>query len=229
MSDRYAVKEVFATIQGEGRFAGMPAVFVRFAGCNLWSGLDEHRERDAERNQSKCPRFCDTDFVGGKPATAVDVVDAIGEAWRAKGLFSAIPLVVFTGGEPALQLDVELLSEVRSKYRAMLSIETNGTKRLDSGVFRLLDNVCVSPKVVESEIVQLRGNELKVVFPAYDPSEYERLAGGFDHRFVSPEAATTSRGCSALDIDVMDRAAKFCMSHPAWKLSIQQHKVLGWP
>lgn len=225
----YRVKEVFATIQGEGRNAGTAAVFVRFAGCNLWNGQHEDRARDAERNEAKCPNWCDTDFVGGDTNSAEELAARVSAAAELAGMGTP-PLIVFTGGEPLLQLDVALLERFPD---SQLAIETNGTVEPTGeliDVVELLDWICVSPKVEPDRIRLRHGNEIKVVFPAYDPLAYESLAAGFAHWYVSPLATPLARpGLSLLDQDAMQAAAEFVRRHPRWRLSVQAHKLVGIP
>ncbi len=206
----YRVKEIFYTLQGEGAQTGRPAVLCRFAGCNLWNG------READRARAIC-RFCDTDFIGtdgergGVFASAADLAQAIAAAWpgTSEGRY-----VVFTGGEPALQLDQPLLEEVR-RGRFSTAIETNGTVPLPPG----LDWVCVSPKA-GAPLRQRRGNELKLVYPqdGLDPSTLEQLP--FAHHFLQP--------CDGPDLPEHTRSAvEYCLAHPRWRLSLQTHKLLG--
>lgn len=216
----YAIKEHFETLQGEGYWAGTPALFIRFAGCNMWSGYDEHRERDAQRHEAQCPRWCDTDFRKGERMDAGQIARLVAD--------SRMPHVVFTGGEPLLQLDKTLLKAIRQLNQDVrIAIETNGSIDPHPDVRFWLDWICVSPKQ-EDRLIRLRkGDELKVVMPAYDPRMFDGLAAGFKHRYVSPEAATSSVGVSLIADDNMRRAAQFCLEHPAWRLSIQTHKILG--
>lgn len=212
---RYAVKEVFTSIQGEGYHAGTPATFVRFAGCNLWSGREEDRVRDAARHAAACSAWCDTDFVGGVLLTADEVARQIAD----------VPLVVFTGGEPLLQLDVELaLACHRARPLARRAVETNGTVAVPTDVRGLGLWVCVSPKTAPDRVVVRHGDELKLVFPAHDPAEYEQLASGFEHRFLQPQA-----GPGGLNLAVMAATARYCVEHPSWRLSVQLQKVVGIP
>jgi len=210
----YSVKEIYFTLQGEGAQAGRAAVFLRFAGCNLWSG------READRSAAAC-RFCDTDFVGtggpggGRFASAALLADAVARTWpvEAEG---GEPYVVCTGGEPLLQLDEPLIEALHARGFAV-GIETNGTLRAPPGV----DWICVSPKG-EQALVQTSGDELKLVFPqpeaAARPERFESLA--FEHWFLQPlddesrEANTQS-------------AIQYCLRHPRWRLSLQTHKVTG--
>ena len=206
----YAVKEIFYTLQGEGANAGRPAVFCRFAGCNLWSGL----ERD--RDTAVC-KFCDTDFVGtdgtlgGKYNNADSLASMIAAQWPlpAKGK----PLVVCTGGEPLLQLDSALIEALHG-YGFEIAVETNGTLVAPDGI----DWICVSPKA-GADLVQTRGQEIKVVLP--QPFDYDYLAGlDFTHRFVQPMDGPDRLQNTQLAIN-------WCMQHPEWRLSVQTHKVIG--
>ena len=208
----YSVKEIFYTLQGEGANSGTPAVFCRFAGCNLWSGREE------DRATAIC-KFCDTDFVGtdgvggGKHATAEGLANAVLSAWPSK---STKKFVVFTGGEPALQLDHRLVDAVHDRgFR--IAIETNGTIALPEGI----DWVCVSPKA-GTKIVVRKGNELKLVIPQKDwpPEQFENWA--FEHFFLSPMDGP-QRG------ENTKMAIAYCLDNPKWRLSLQTHKVIGIP
>ncbi len=210
----YTVKEIFYTLQGEGAQTGRPAVFCRFAGCNLWSGREE------DRSKSVC-RFCDTDFVGtngpggGKFDDAKVLAKAAADQWPVHNGM-ARPYVVCTGGEPLLQLDAELV-EALHEDGFEVAVETNGTCEAPAG----LDWICVSPKA-DTEIVLQSGNELKLVFPQIKarPERFTHMA--FDHFFLQP-------------MDGADRAAytqeavDYCKANPQWRLSLQMHKVLGIP
>jgi 7-carboxy-7-deazaguanine synthase (Cx14CxxC type) len=212
----YAVKEIFYTLQGEGANAGRPAVFCRFAGCNLWSGREE------DRASAVCT-FCDTDFVGtdgsggGKFVDAEALAEAVATHWPAGD--AQHRFVVCTGGEPALQLDDGLVAALHARGFA-IAIETNGTLPLPEGI----DWVCVSPKS-DAAIVVTRGDELKLVYP--QPRALpERFAGlAFDHFLIQPmdglpgDATTRARHT--------ERAVEYCLSHPQWRLSMQTHKLLG--
>lgn len=223
---RYSVKEVFATLQGEGFHAGTPAVFVRFTGCNMWSGHDKDRERDAVRNGAECPRWCDTDFRYGTPMTAALIAAEVLTAAKAASI-DTLPHIVLSGGEPLLQITDELVDELRAVApSATIAVETNGTVLPKTSK---LDWICVSPKVALPQLKLIAGNELKVVFPAYDPAAYGAIAANFTHRFVQPEAATSTVGVSLLERDNMLRASRWVMANPGWRLSIQGHKVLGIP
>ena len=206
----YAVKELFKTLQGEGGQAGRAAVFCRFAGCNLWSGREE------DRAAAVC-RFCDTDFVGldgpggGRFENAGALADAIEQSWDGA---AARRLVVFTGGEPLLQLDPALIDAVH-RVGFEIAVETNGTIAAPDG----LDWICVSPKGVAS-LVQRQGQELKLVFPQpeFDPAIFESLA--FAEFFLQPMDGPDQQ-------ENMAATVAYCLAHPRWRLSLQTHKVLG--
>ena len=201
----YAVKEIFATLQGEGGQSGRAAVFCRFAGCNLWSG------REQDRAGAVC-RFCDTDFVGGaRFANAAELAAAIVAAWPAG---AERRFVVFTGGEPMLQLDRALLDAVHGLgFEA--AIETNGTLAVVPGI----DWVCVSPKAGAGLTVRT-GDELKVVFPQPGLDLAALAALPFRHRFLSPMDGPELAANTAA-------AAAYCQAHPVWRLNVQAHKVWG--
>jgi len=209
----YAVKEIFYTLQGEGANTGKPAVFCRFAGCNLWSGLEK------DRAGAVC-RFCDTDFVGtdggggGKFATADALADAIGRAWTGNG--GAQRFVVCTGGEPLLQVDTALVEALHARD-FKVAVETNGTVLPPAG----LDWICVSPKA-EADLLVTRGDELKLVYPqdGGSPERFETLR--FDHWFLQPMDGPLREANSRQAID-------YCLAHPKWRLSMQTHKFLGIP
>ena len=209
----YSIKETYFTIQGEGFHTGRSAVFVRFAGCNLWSGHEK------DRAKAIC-KFCDTDFVGidgpggGKFATASKLADHILSKWP-KGT-NTEPFVVCTGGEPILQLDSELVKALHhNKFE--IAIETNGTIKPPQGI----DWICVSPKA-ESDVLINKGDELKLVYPqeGAEPSKYEHLE--FDYFSLQP-----------MDSDQLEENTKktieYCNQHPLWRLSLQTHKFLGIP
>ena len=206
----YAVKECFLTLQGEGVQSGSRAVFLRFAGCNLWSG------REQDRATALCS-FCDTDFVGtdgeggGKFQTADDLAVQVESLW---GESREARLVVITGGEPMLQLDEALVDALHARgFR--VAVETNGTLAAVPG----LDWICVSPKA-GTKVVQRRGNELKLVWPqrGIEPKELERWA--FDHFLVQP------MDCEQRE-EALAAAIKLAMARPKWRLSLQAHKVVG--
>lgn len=209
----YSVKEIYYTLQGEGAQTGRPAVFLRFAGCNLWSGREEHRAA------AVC-RFCDTDFVGtdgpggGKYRTAVDLAVAVQQAWPTTGLDDS-PYVVCTGGEPLLQLDEELIVALHATGFEV-GVESNGTLEAPAGI----DWLCISPKG-SAPVVQTWGHELKLVFPqSEDEARPEHFTGyQFEHFFLQPLDDPERE-------DNTRRAIEYCMANPRWKLSIQTHKVL---
>lgn len=209
----YQVKEVFYTLQGEGRQAGRPAVFLRFAGCNLWSG------READRAQATCD-FCDTDFVGtdgaggGSFKTAGELAARVAETWR--GGAGGRPLVVCTGGEPTLQLDDELVAALHARGFE-IALETNGTLVVPDGV----DWICVSPKA-DAELRQTSGDELKLVYPQPSalPERFEHL--DFRHFLLQPMDGPDVAANTAACVD-------YCLAHPKWQLSLQTHKHLGIP
>jgi 7-carboxy-7-deazaguanine synthase (Cx14CxxC type) len=206
----YAVKEIFYTLQGEGWNTGRAAVFCRFAGCNLWSGREE------DRATADC-QFCDTDFVGtggvdgGRFATAGDLTDACASVAGA-----APGLIVLTGGEPMLQVDDALIDALHARGFT-IAIETNGTLAVPASV----DWICVSPKA-GADLQQRTGDELKLVYPqaGLDPGSLTGLA--FAHRFLQPMDGPDVAANTA-------RAVAYCKAHPAWRLSLQTHKLLGIP
>lgn len=200
---KYKVKEIFFSLQGEGHYAGTPSVFCRFSGCNLWSGLEK------DRTKSVCS-FCDTDFVGGTSYTEDNLVEEILGAWPEGGR----PRVVFTGGEPLLQLKESLIDKLK-KANFDVAVETNGTKPLPAcGPYW----VTVSPKT--EEIVVSKGHELKVLFPnkLTPPESFEALE--FDYFFIQPIADSNYESN-------LKQAVQFVMENPKWRLSLQQHKVAG--
>jgi organic radical activating enzyme len=235
----YTVKDVFATVQGEGGLAGTPAVFVRFVGCNLWSGHDRTRAEDAADHSASCPQWCDTDFrAPGEKMEPQDIADAIESAAISAGM-PRIPLVVFTGGEPMLQLDQELLVFLREQFgpahtprSVRFAIETNGTIPIGRDMDRLLDWICVSPKRLPHLLRQRHGNELKLPYPGtmggVDPDAY-REDTYFDSYVLTPRAEPRSIGTSMLVSDHAKQAARYCMKHPEWRLSVQMHKHARMP
>jgi 7-carboxy-7-deazaguanine synthase (Cx14CxxC type) len=209
----YSVKEIYFTLQGEGAHTGRAAVFCRFAGCNLWSGL----ERD--RATAVC-RFCDTDFIGtdgpggGKFTTAEALALAVAAQWP-KGA-GGKRYVVCTGGEPLLQLDAALVAALHAEDFE-IGVETNGTQTPPPG----LDWICVSPKA-GAPLALTHGDELKLVFPQAG-AEPERYAGlAFDHFFLQPMDGPDR-------IVNTEAAARYCLAHPRWRLSLQTHKLIGLP
>ena len=209
----YAVKEIFYTLQGEGANAGRPAVFCRFAGCNLWTG------READRSSAVC-RFCDTDFVGtdgpggGKFPDAPSLARAVATAWPGGG--EGRRLVVCTGGEPLLQLDAPLLDAFHAGGFEV-AVETNGTVEPPPGI----DWLCVSPKAGAALAVS-GGDELKLVYPqaGAEPSLFEGMA--FAEFFLQPMDGPAREANTAA-------ALRYCLAHPRWRLSLQTHKLLGIP
>jgi 7-carboxy-7-deazaguanine synthase (Cx14CxxC type) len=205
----YSVKELFYTLQGEGAHAGRPAVFLRFAGCNLWTG------REGDRASAIC-QFCDTEFVGtdgpggGKFTTPKALADAAAKAWPGGGW----PYVVCTGGEPFLQLDTPLINALHDEGFE-IAVETNGTLRAPDGI----DWICVSPKA-GSDLVQTRGDELKLVYPqvGFEPQQFEGLS--FAHFYLQPMDGPEKEKNTA-------DAINFCLRRPHWKLSLQTHKITG--
>ncbi|HUF27212.1 MAG TPA: 7-carboxy-7-deazaguanine synthase [Gemmatimonadaceae bacterium] len=208
----YTVKEIFYTLQGEGANAGRAAVFLRFAGCNLWTGREE------DRATAVCG-FCDTDFVGtgpdgGRFEAPEALARAVVDRWPWSGTRGARPLVVCTGGEPTLQLD-ERLVEALHDAGFEIAIETNGTRAPVGGI----DWICVSPKAGAPLVVR-RGDELKLVFPqaGAEPGRFEQLE--FRHFFLQPMDGPDVAGNTRL-------ATEYCLAHPRWRLSLQTHKLLG--
>ncbi|TVR57779.1 MAG: 7-carboxy-7-deazaguanine synthase [Candidatus Competibacteraceae bacterium] len=213
----YSVKELFYTLQGEGAQSGRPAVFCRFAGCNLWSG------REVDRTAAVC-RFCDTDFVGtdgaggGKFATAEALAAAVARQWPITALPRAAPYVVCTGGEPLLQLDQALIAALHARGFEV-AVETNGTLPAPPG----LDWICVSPKA-NAPLRLTQGDELKLVYPQSEPEAQPEcfVDLAFRYFFLQPldgperEAHTQA-------------AVAYCLAHPQWRLSLQTHKLLGIP
>jgi 7-carboxy-7-deazaguanine synthase len=207
----YLVKEIFYTLQGEGANAGRPAVFCRFTGCNLWSGLERDR-------QGAICNFCDTDFVGvdgdggGKFKDAIELARAIRAKWPASRP-SSEPFVVCTGGEPLLQIDAALITALH-QVGFTIAVETNGTIQPPEG----LDWICVSPKA-KAPLVVRSGDEIKVVFPqeGLDPESFASLE--FRHKYIQPlDGPDINRNMKA--------AVQYCLSNPRWRLSLQAHKVL---
>jgi 7-carboxy-7-deazaguanine synthase len=209
----YSIKEIFYTLQGEGANTGRPAVFCRFAGCNLWTG------REQDRDLAVC-QFCDTDFVGtdgiggGKFSTASELADKVAACWPREIGRSGTPLVVCTGGEPLLQLDETLIHELHVR-EFEVAVETNGTQPAPEG----LDWICVSPKA-DAEVVLKKGNELKLVY-LQEEAPPERFADlEFEHFFLQP--------MDGPERDVLtQRAITYCKMNPKWRLSLQMHKIVG--
>ncbi|MCZ6603670.1 MAG: 7-carboxy-7-deazaguanine synthase [Alphaproteobacteria bacterium] len=208
----YAVKEIYYTIQGEGAQTGRPAVFCRFAGCNLWSG------READRAKAIC-QFCDTDFIGtngpggGSFADPAALANKIAATWVSDDP-RATPFVVCTGGEPLLQLDAPLIDALHG-LGFKIAVETNGTIAAPDGI----DWLTVSPKA-GADLVQTGGDEIKLVHPqaGADPARYTELA--FEHYFLQPMDCDTADETLAATIG-------YCLEHPKWRLSLQTHKIIG--
>ena len=208
----YAVKEIFYTLQGEGAQTGRATVFCRFAGCNLWSG------REQDRTKAVC-QFCDTDFAGadgpdgGRFASAEELADRIETTWRAVSS-AGKRFVVCTGGEPLLQLDRALIDALHAR-EFEVAVETNGTIAAPDGT----DWICVSPKA-GAKLVQTTGDELKLVYPqaGATPERYAGLA--FRHFFLQPMDGPDRQANT-------EQALRYCLDHPAWRLGLQTHKIVG--
>ncbi|MBK8505727.1 MAG: 7-carboxy-7-deazaguanine synthase [Saprospiraceae bacterium] len=206
----YSIKEAYLTLQGEGGQAGRAAVFCRFAGCNLWTGREE------DRHHAIC-QFCDTDFFGtdgenGGKYTVDQLIDLIVGLWPKTK--SGEPMVVCTGGEPLLQLDAALI-EALHQLNFAIAVETNGTIKVPEGI----NWVCVSPKA-GAHLKQLKGNELKLVYPqtGLDPADFADLA--FDHFYIQPmDGPAVSEN--------IQKSISFCLQNPQWRLSLQTHKLVG--
>ncbi|RCS59500.1 7-carboxy-7-deazaguanine synthase [Parvibium lacunae] len=219
----YSVKEIFYTLQGEGAQAGRPAVFCRFAGCNLWSG------READRASAAC-QFCDTDFVGtdgtlgGKYATAAALAAEIAGQWPS---LTTAPIqrkapprkyVVCTGGEPLLQIDTALIEALHAQGFE-IAIETNGTLPAPAGI----DWICVSPKG-NQPLLQPSGHELKVVYPQAETNLDALGQLDFQHFFIQPMAVLGDSSATQANIAA---ATAYCLAHPQWHLSLQTHKMIN--
>lgn len=208
----YAVKEIFYTLQGEGFHSGRPAVFLRFAGCNLWTGREE------DRADAVC-KFCDTDFVGigpdgGRFATADELAAAVAVRWPTVGEGGSRRYVVCTGGEPLLQLDTAAIDALHARGFAV-AVETNGTQPAPRGI----DWICVSPKI-GSSLVLTSGDELKLVYPQHDGEPEKFGQFDFGHFFLQPmDGPEVARNTI--------RAVEYCLNNPRWRLSVQSHKALG--
>ncbi|MGD0022173.1 MAG: 7-carboxy-7-deazaguanine synthase [Smithellaceae bacterium] len=209
----YLVKEIFYSIQGEGFHSGRPAVFCRFAGCNLWSGKEE------DRKDALC-KFCDTDFVGidgpegGHFPSAGKLAKKVRQLWPENDAKAAKPFVVCTGGEPLLQLDAELITALHDEG-FKIAVETNGTIMPPSDV----DWLCVSPKA-GAELLLRSGQELKLIFPQLgaEPGKYDQL--DFQHFFLQPMDSTDNEAN-------MEKTLDYVLTHPQWRISLQLHKILG--
>ena len=209
---KYSVKEIYYTLQGEGYHTGRPAVFIRFSGCNLWTGHEK------DRSGATC-NWCDTDFVGtnginGGKFSVKEIINIINSQW--KGNILSRPYVVCTGGEPLLQMDEDLIKAIH-KAGFEIGLETNGTMIPPDGI----DWICVSPKA-NADLVLKNGNELKIVYPqcGMNPRMHEKLK--FDHFYIQPMDGIDQK-------NNIKRSEKFVLDHPKWKLSLQTHKILGIP
>lgn len=206
---KYAVKEIFYTLQGEGAHAGRPAVFLRFSGCNLWSG------REVDRHKAIC-KFCDTDFWGtdgqnGGKYALQELAEKVSEQWPENAEYK---YVVCTGGEPLLQLDSDLILAIKA-HGFEVAIETNGTIEVPEEV----DWICMSPKA-NTEIIVRKGNEIKVVYPqkGIDPADFKEM--DFVNFFIQPMDSPEQE-------DNILKAIKYCKQNPKWRISLQTHKILG--
>ena len=209
---KYSVKEIYYTLQGEGYHTGRPAVFIRFSGCNLWTGHEK------DRSGAICD-WCDTDFVGtnginGGKFSIKEIINIINSLWKDNVLSK--PYVVCTGGEPLLQMDEALIKAIH-KAGFEIGLETNGTMIPPDGI----DWICVSPKA-NADLILKNGNELKVVYPqcGMNPRVHEKLK--FDHFYIQPMDGINQT-------ENIKRSEKFVLDHPKWKLSLQTHKILGIP
>jgi len=250
---KYAISEVFYTLQGEGSNAGTPAMFIRFAGCNLWRNTPETRADDAARNGADCPLWCDTDFQAREHLTLEDLVSTVNHHFHGQTGGRRLPLIVLTGGEPLLQFSEELYLALKQGTAAeSISIETNGTRPLPESEILLralrrreLQITC-SPKVRPEKLQLQYLTELKVVFPDYDPDIYwhhfrklyadraDMDSGnhfGDVRLFVQPKASVfpSDIGRSLIHAQTQSQAAAWVMRNPAWRLSLQTHKILGVP
>ena len=214
----YSVKELFATLQGEGAQAGRAAIFCRFAGCNLWSGREE------DRPTAIC-QFCDTDFVGtdgiggGKFESAADLAKTIESTWLEVMGTQHYRYVVMTGGEPLLQLDAPLIEALHQRHFE-IAIETNGTIKIPNGI----DWVCLSPKA-NAELLVKQADEIKLVVPQIEHQSIETVLHRFEgmdfrHRYLQPMDGPQLRENTAY-------AVELCQKHPLWRLSLQTHKMIG--
>ena len=210
----YSIKEIYKTIQGEGAFAGRPAVFCRFTGCNLWTGREE------DRANAIC-QFCDTDFIGtngqnGGKYKAVELADHLDQVWRQSCTDTENKFVVFTGGEPLLQLDEGLIKAVK-EIGFYIAVETNGTCEAPDGI----DWICMSPKA-GAELKLKTGNELKLVYPQPTLLPNDIVGLEFERYFLQPMDGPEAEENTKL-------ATQYCLNNPRWELSLQMHKLLGIP
>ena len=211
----YKIKEIFLTLQGEGAQAGRVSVFCRFAGCNLWSGREKDRETAA------C-RFCDTDFIGlngnlGGKYTDQELADLLWKVWNEGTDGSGVPYIVFTGGEPLLQLDDALIQECKQKYGFEIAVETNGTQHPPTGI----DWICVSPKPRSKQVLQ-KGHEIKLIYPQLEPEMTPEhfVHQQFEHFYLQPMDGPKQT-------ENIQKTIQYCLKHPKWKLSLQTHKITG--
>lgn len=206
--DKYLIKEIFYSIQGEGFHSGRPAIFIRFSGCNLWSG------REVDRKNAIC-QFCDTDFVGtdgnnGGEYNSDELIDKLAAITKE----SECKFVVLTGGEPLLQVD-NVLVDALHKNGYYISLETNGTKNVLDGI----DWVTVSPKI-NAKFVQKTGDELKIVFPQEKLNPQDFVGLDFSHFYLQPKE-------ESIENDNTSKVLNYCLNNPVWKISIQLHKILN--
>ncbi|QCE33083.1 7-carboxy-7-deazaguanine synthase [Acetobacteraceae bacterium] len=211
----YSIKEIFLSLQGEGIQSGKISLFCRFSGCNLWNGLEKDREK------SIC-KFCDTDFIGtngaygGKYASPENLAETIADIWEKETKSSAEKHVIFTGGEPLLQLDAPLLSALKD-HGFKISLETNGSLMPSKDVLTLLDWICVSPK--EEKLALTAGDELKFIYPQthLTPESFQHLK--FKHFILQPMDNENKK-------ENTKQALNYCLTHPNWRLGLQLHKIL---
>lgn len=213
----YLIKEIFYSLQGEGAHTGRPAIFLRFSGCNLWSG------RESDRNKAIC-QFCDTDFVGtngqnGGKYQLNDLISVLLSLWPENS--DQPPYVICTGGEPALQLDQKLVIALH-KAQFEIGIETNGTRLLPDDI----DWICISPKG-NAEVVLTRCNELKLVYPQQDchPAQFDHFEAEF--KYLSPQNPPNLKHLVATDQNATKATIDYCLRHPQWRLCLQTHKILN--
>lgn len=210
----YAVKEIFYTLQGEGKQSGRPAVFLRFSGCNLWNG------KEFDRALAIC-NFCDTDFVGtdgingGKYSSATELAMKVHSLWP-KNSVGSNPYVVCTGGEPLLQLDTPLIDALHT-FEFEVAVETNGTLLPPAGI----DWICMSPKP-DTQIVLNKGDELKFVYPQMKIQPDSFIDMEFKHFYLQPMDGPHLK-------DHIQKCVTYCLEHPVWSISLQTHKILGIP
>jgi 7-carboxy-7-deazaguanine synthase len=222
---KFSVHSIFLTLQGEGRWAGQRSVFVRFSGCNVWNGREPDRDKGAEN--SLCALICDTEFFGhdlkqrGGLYTHGELLALIDEVWGTDVKES--PFVVFTGGEPGLQLTQGLVYDLQNGSRAYVAVETNGSKILPDDI----DWVCVSPKP-PMPLVAEKIDEIKVLYPLYDPRPYLGKAT-YGHLLQPVDVGKQSFAGTIRSAENLKKSIAYCKENPQWRLSIQQHKILGLP